>query len=78
MHKGGPNTGLFIQITSDYDRDIEIPGLPYGFGNLIKAQALGDYNALLAHKCRIIRLHLSKDITEDLKVLLKIIRSIDT
>ncbi len=59
-HKGGPDTGLFLQITADPSEDIEIPGQGMAFGTLQRAQALGDYEALAARRRRILRVHLSK------------------
>jgi transaldolase/glucose-6-phosphate isomerase len=49
LHKGGPNTGVFIVFTADAVEDIPIPGQPYGFAVLQRAQALGDFLAL-SHK----------------------------
>ena len=46
MHKGGPNTGVFLQITANHERDIAIPGEPYTFGVVADAQALGDLQTL--------------------------------
>ncbi len=60
FHKGGPNTGLFIQIVTDPEEDIDIPAEGMTFGTLIRAQALGDYRALQARGRRVIRVHLSK------------------
>ena len=64
MHKGGPNNGLFLQITSEPDKDLEIPGLKMSFGTLERAQAIGDYEALAARGRRILRLnlHLPSDV----------------
>ena len=59
MHKGGPDNGLYIQITESHSAELPIPGLPYSFGDLIDMQALGDFHALIAHKRKIIRVHLS-------------------
>ena len=61
LHKGGPNSGLFVQITADPRRDLEIPGEPYTFGTLIRAQALGDLESLQKHGRRAIRLHIRGD-----------------
>jgi transaldolase/glucose-6-phosphate isomerase len=58
LHKGGPNTGVFLVFTSDEASDIKIPGQGYSFGTLIRAQALGDIEALVAKGRRVIRLHL--------------------
>ena len=46
LHKGGPDTGLFLQITEDRLHDIPVPGEPFTFGELVDAQALGDLMAL--------------------------------
>jgi transaldolase/glucose-6-phosphate isomerase len=60
FHKGGPNTGLFIQIITEPDKDLKIPAEGMTFGALIRAQALGDYETLIARGRRVIRVHLSK------------------
>jgi len=46
FHKGGPATGVFLQITERTDVDLEIPGRPFTFGQLIQAQAAGDASVL--------------------------------
>ena len=58
FHKGGIKDGLFIQITADSEKDIEIPTEGLTFGTLIRAQALGDYEALIEAKRKVIRIHL--------------------
>jgi transaldolase/glucose-6-phosphate isomerase len=58
LHKGGPDTGLFLQITAEPVEDVEIPGLGMSFGTLERAQALGDYEALAGRGRRILRLNL--------------------
>jgi transaldolase / glucose-6-phosphate isomerase len=72
FHKGGPNTGLFIQIVSDEAGDIQIPGDGMTFGTLIRAQALGDYETLIARDRRAIRVHLSRP--EDVGLLVAALR----
>jgi hypothetical protein len=69
FHKGGPNSGLFILLTADASQDAEVPGAPYSFGTLIRAQAAGDMEALQKHGRRVVRIHLGKDIPEGLKAL---------
>jgi hypothetical protein len=59
LHKGGPNTGLFLQITQDHRESIPIPGAPYDFAVLNQAQYLGDFQSLEAHGRRVIRVHLA-------------------
>jgi transaldolase/glucose-6-phosphate isomerase len=64
LHKGGPNKGIFLQITADPQRDLPIPGAPYTFGTLIHAQALGDFQSLEKHGRRAVRLHIRGDLSE--------------
>jgi glucose-6-phosphate isomerase len=59
LHKGGPATGIFLQLTADPHRDLPIPGWPETFGTLIAAQAAGDLAALEARRRRVVRLHLA-------------------
>lgn len=61
IHKGGPDSGLYILITTEDDEDISIPGEPYSFGVLKSAQSLGDYEALKNRGRRILRVHLEKE-----------------
>ncbi|HEU5002058.1 MAG TPA: glucose-6-phosphate isomerase [Actinomycetota bacterium] len=57
LHKGGPDTGVFLQVVEDtHAVDLPIPGQPYSFGDLIAAQALGDLQALRARGRRVVRL----------------------
>ncbi len=49
LHKGGTNSGLFLQLTAIHETDVPIPGVPYTFGNVADAQALGDREALRAN-----------------------------
>jgi RpiB/LacA/LacB family sugar-phosphate isomerase len=58
LHKGGPPTGLFLQITVDDADDIAIPGVGYSFGTLKAAQALGDLQAVSEAGRRVARVHL--------------------
>lgn len=57
LHKGGPNDGIFLQLTLDPTVDVDIPGMDYTFGTLFRAQAAGDLDSLQKHKRRAIRLH---------------------
>jgi transaldolase/glucose-6-phosphate isomerase len=59
FHKGGPNKGLFIQVVYDAQNDMDIPTHGMTFGILIRAQALGDYDALVAAGRRTMRVLLS-------------------
>jgi len=69
FHKGGPNTGLFLQLTADDAEDAAIPGTSYTFGLFKRAQALGDLEALKKHGRRVIRVHLGADIIHGLEAL---------
>jgi hypothetical protein len=59
LHKGGPNTGLFLQITQEHRDSIPIPGASYDFAQLNQAQYLGDFQSLERHGRRVIRVHLA-------------------
>ena len=67
MHKGGPDEGLFIQITCDSPTDLEIPGEDYSFGTLVEAQARADIRALRAIDRRVAHVHLGDVSLESLK-----------
>jgi glucose-6-phosphate isomerase len=58
-HKGGPATGVFLQILERTDVDLEIPGRPFTFGQLIEAQAAGDASVLAAHGRPVVTLTLT-------------------
>jgi hypothetical protein len=73
LHKGGKNNGIFVQITMDTEKVLEIPGQNMTFGNLELAQALGDYDALVSRGRRVIRIHFAslnalRSLGESLKV----------
>jgi glucose-6-phosphate isomerase len=57
LHKGGPDSGLFLQLTAEPSRDLSIPGWDETFGTLIAAQALGDLTSLQRRGRRALRLH---------------------
>jgi transaldolase/glucose-6-phosphate isomerase len=65
-YKGGPNSGVFLQITSEDALDLPIPGQKYTFGVVKSAQARGDFQVLADRGRRALRLHISGDITEGL------------
>jgi transaldolase/glucose-6-phosphate isomerase len=69
FHKGGPNTGLFLQLTADDAEDADIPGQPYTFSTFKRAQALGDLEALRKHGRRVVRIHLGADVGQGLATL---------
>ena len=61
LHKGGPDSGLFLQLTQEHKVDVPIPGQSYTFGVLAGAQSKGDYQALKKAGRRTARLHLTGD-----------------
>jgi transaldolase / glucose-6-phosphate isomerase len=58
LHKGGPNTGVFLQVVDDTGDELPIPGQPFGFGRLIRAQAAGDFDSLKERGRRVARIRL--------------------
>lgn len=73
LHKGGPNTGVFFQITDEDKTDFPVPGEPYTFSILKQAQALGDFRALSSHGRRVVRINVGKDIDAGLSHLHEVI-----
>jgi transaldolase/glucose-6-phosphate isomerase len=61
FHKGGPPTGLFLQLVHDGEEDVEIPDAGYSFGHLKNAQAIGDYQTLSGHGLPVWRMRLQGD-----------------
>jgi glucose-6-phosphate isomerase len=76
LHKGGTNKGFFLLLTSDIAEDTGIPGQPYTFGMLMRAQALGDFEALRKHRRRVLRVHLSGEAQIGLAALEKVLRAV--
>lgn len=68
-YKGGPNTGVFLQITCDDAVDVLVPGQKYTFGVVKAAQARGDFAVLVERGRRALRVHLGKDVAAGLATL---------
>ena len=68
-YKGGPNTGVFVQITCDDAKDLAIPGSKYTFSIVKAAQAQGDLQVLVERKRRALRIHLGPDVASGLRKL---------
>ncbi|NIR45354.1 MAG: bifunctional transaldolase/phosoglucose isomerase [Gemmatimonadetes bacterium] len=68
-YKGGPNTGVFLQITCDDAEDLDVPGHDYTFGVVKAAQARGDFEVLAERGRRALRVHLGADVEGGLKEL---------
>jgi glucose-6-phosphate isomerase len=58
LHKGGPPTGLFVQVVDDTGEEVPIPGQDFGFGRLIRAQAEGDFRSLQERGRKVVRVKL--------------------
>jgi transaldolase/glucose-6-phosphate isomerase len=68
-YKGGPNTGVFLQLTCDDAHDLQVPGQKYTFGIVKAAQARGDFEVLAERGRRALRVHLGKDVDAGLEQL---------
>jgi transaldolase / glucose-6-phosphate isomerase len=66
-YKGGPNSGVFLQITCDDAEDLPVPQQKYTFGVVKAAQARGDFQVLVERHRRALRVHLGKDLRKDLE-----------
>ena len=73
LHKGGPNSGVFLQITSDDAEDLAIPGETFTFGQLKGFQAQGDFAVLAERHRRALRVHLGPDVAAGLRGLLALV-----
>ncbi|HZR30593.1 MAG TPA: bifunctional transaldolase/phosoglucose isomerase [Terriglobales bacterium] len=67
LHKGGPNTGLFLQLVDEPSDDLAVPETNYTFGQLIRAQALGDFQALKQRGRRVLRIQLEDKVKSGLE-----------
>ncbi|MGC1384941.1 MAG: hypothetical protein WA823_14280, partial [Candidatus Acidiferrales bacterium] len=65
-YKGGPNSGVFLQVTCDDASDLKVPGHSYTFGIVKAAQARGDFQVLADRGRRALRVHLSADVAAGL------------
>ena len=70
-YKGGPNSGVFLQITADDAHDLEVPGERYTFSVVKAAQARGDFGVLAERGRRALRVHLGSDVDAGLASLSK-------
>ncbi|MEE9296139.1 MAG: transaldolase, partial [Phycisphaerae bacterium] len=75
LHKGGPNSGVFLQITAEDAEDLSIPGQRYPFGILKRFQAQGDFEVLAQRQRRALRVHLGPDVRAGLATLAGIVQS---
>lgn len=68
-YKGGPNTGVFLQITCDDGADMPVPGRNYSFGVVKAAEARGDFAVLVERGRRALRVHLDANVGAGLQAL---------
>jgi transaldolase/glucose-6-phosphate isomerase len=73
-YKGGPNSGVFLQITCDDAKDLPVPGQKYTFGIVKAAQARGDFAVLAERGRRALRVHLGKNLKSGLTTLTKAVQ----
>ncbi len=77
-YKGGPNTGVFLQITCEDAVELAVPGHEYTFGVVKAAQARGDFEVLAERKRRALRIHLGKDTVQGLYTLWRLVEEAAT
>jgi transaldolase/glucose-6-phosphate isomerase len=68
-YKGGPNSGVFLQVTCDDAKDVPVPGQRYTFGVVKASQARGDFQVLAERNRRALRVHLGPDVAAGLETL---------
>ncbi len=73
-YKGGPNTGVFLQITCDHETDLDVPDQKYTFGIVEAAEARGDFQVLAERDRRLLRVHLGTHVAAGLTTLTNAIR----
>jgi transaldolase/glucose-6-phosphate isomerase len=77
LHKGGPDTGLFLQLIDEPVEDAPIPETTFTFGRLLRAQADGDYQALVERGRRVLRVDLGQNVRDGLAVLRETFQGFD-
>jgi len=75
LHKGGPDSGLYIILVGNEDKDLPIPDEQFGFATLHEAQSLGDFRSLNDKGRRVIRINIGKDIDGGLAKLQELINA---
>jgi len=69
LHKGGPNNGLFLQLADTPKEIVSVPETEYSFNEIIEAQAIGDYKALLQRQRRVLRVNLGSETLKGLEII---------
>jgi len=75
-YKGGPNCGVFLQVTCDDAQDLPVPGQKYTFGVVKAAQARGDFQVLADRQRRALRVHLGRDVKAGLGKLVELVKQV--
>jgi hypothetical protein len=75
-YKGGPNSGVFLQVTCDDAQDLPVPGQKYTFGVVKAAQARGDFQVLADRNRRALRVHLGSDVKAGLGKLAELVKQV--
>ena len=76
-YKGGPNSGVFLQVTCDETHDLAVPGQKYTFGIVKAAQARGDFAVLAERNRRALRVHIGDgDVNAGLKKLAELVEQV--
>ncbi len=74
LHKGGPNNGLFLQLVDEPEFDLPVPETDFSFGKMIRAQSMGDYQALKQRGRRVLRINLGRDVVGGLERLMDLMQ----
>jgi transaldolase/glucose-6-phosphate isomerase len=69
LHKGGGDNGVFLQLSGGPKLDLPIPGEPFGFPDLVRAQAIGDFESLVSRNRRALSINLGEDVEAGLQQL---------
>jgi hypothetical protein len=75
LHKGGPKTGMFLQVVQDDARDVSIPGQPFSFSVLKQSQSLGDLQSLTSRRLPVLRVTLGREPAAGWKSLVAAVKS---
>ena len=75
LHKGGPDSGAFMQLVAYGGQDLPLPGEKFGFKDLVRAQAIGDFESLAKRNRRAISIDLGSDIEAGLKTLAETVKA---
>ena len=76
-HKGGPAEGVYLQITAVSPTDVDIPGIPFSFGQLVQAQAAGDAAVLAEHGRPVLSVNITSDIPAGIQAIRDILSSLE-